>query len=155
MGRLNVSIPDDLAPLVSKWRRKINLSEICAQALRAELTAVESHRSAAVLISKIQRRGSSLERQLAERYGLADVRVGDDPVEHEAGLRESLGSITAEYLSHKLGAGAVLAIAGGRQSWCIVQHLEPRPLEISIVALGYRHNDPPITPRSRNSPGLP
>ena len=144
MGRLNVSLPADLTPLVSKWRRKINLSEICAQALRHELTAVESHRSAAALLAKIHRPASALERQLLQRYGLADARVAGDPVEHEAGLRESLGSMAAEYLSQKLGAGAVLAIAGGRQSWCIVQHLGPRPLEITIVALGYRQNDPHV-----------
>ena len=144
MGRLNVSLPEDLAPLVSKWRRKINLSEICAQALRSELAAVESHRSAATLLAKIHRPASPLERRLTQRYGLADVRVSGDPVEHEAGLRESLGNVAAEYLSQKLGAGAVLAIAGGRQSWCVVQHLGPRPLEISLVALGYRHNDPHV-----------
>jgi DNA-binding transcriptional regulator LsrR (DeoR family) len=144
MGRLNVSLPDDVAPLVSKWRRKVNLSEICAQALRAELAAVESHRSAAALLSKIHRPASPLEQRLAEQYGLADVRVSGDPVEHEAGLRESLGGAAAEYLSEKLAAGAVLAIAGGRQSWCVVQHLGPRPLEISIVALGYRQNDPHV-----------
>jgi DNA-binding transcriptional regulator LsrR (DeoR family) len=65
-------------------------------------------------------------------------------VAHEAGLRESLGCLAAEYLSQQLGAGAVLAIAGGRQSWCIVQHLAPRPLDISIVPLGYRHSDPHV-----------
>jgi deoxyribonucleoside regulator len=144
MGRLNVSLPADLTPLVSTWRRKINLSDICAQALRHELTAVESHRSATALLAKIHRPASALERQLVHRYGLADARVTGDPVEHEAGLRESLGSVAAEYLSQKLGAGAVLAIAGGRQSWCMVQHLDPRPLEISIVALGYRQNDPHV-----------
>jgi deoxyribonucleoside regulator len=144
MGRLNISIPHDLAPLVSKWRRKINLSEICAQALRYELTAVESHRSAAALLAKIHRPASLLEQQLTERYGLADVRVSGEAAKHEAGLRESLGSMAAEYLSQHLGTGAVLAIAGGRQSWCIVQRLSPRPLEISIVALGYRQNDPHV-----------
>lgn len=144
MGRLNVSLPDDLMPLVSKWRRKINLSEICAQALRDELTAVESHRSAAALLTKIRRPASALERQLVERYGLVDVRISSDEAEDERRLRESLGSVGAEYLNQKLGAGAVLAITGGRQSWCIVQHLGPRPLEISIVALGYRQNDPHV-----------
>ncbi len=72
------------------------------------------------------------------------MRVSDDPVQHEAGLRDALGGVAADYLSQKLGAGAVLAIAGGRQSWCIVEHLDPRPLEISLVALGYRHNDPRV-----------
>ena len=142
MARLNVSIPDDLAPLVSKWRRKINLSEICAQALRCELTAVESHRSAAALLAKIHRPANELERRLTQRYGLAEVRIGADEEEDDRGLRESLGSAAAEYLNQTLSAGAVLAIAGGRQSWCIVQRLGPRPLEIGIVALGYHQNDP-------------
>jgi deoxyribonucleoside regulator len=141
---LNVSLPDDLTPLVSKWRRKINLSEICAQALRYELTAVESHRSAAALLAKIHRPASALERQLVERYGLVDVRLSDHEAGDERGLRESLGSVAAEYLNQNLAAGAVLAIAGGRQSWCIVQHLGPRPLEINIVALGFRQNDPHV-----------
>jgi deoxyribonucleoside regulator len=144
MARLNVSLPADLAPLVSKWRRKINLSEICAQALRAELAAVEAHRSAATLLAKLHRPASPLEQRLTERYGLAEVRVSDDPVQHEAGLRESLGRVAAQYLSQKLGTGAVLAISGGRQSRCSVQHLEPRPLPISLIALGYRQNDPHV-----------
>jgi deoxyribonucleoside regulator len=144
MGRLNVSLPHDLTPLVSKWRRKINLSEICAEALRYELTAVESHRSATALLAQIHRPASALERQVMERYGLVDVRLSNDCPGNEPGLRESLGSVAAEYLSQKLSAGAVLAIAGGRQSWCIVQHLGPRPLEISIVALGFRQNDPHV-----------
>jgi DNA-binding transcriptional regulator LsrR (DeoR family) len=142
MARLNVSIPDDLAPLVSKWRRKVNLSEICTQALRSELTAVESHRSAAALLAKIHRPANEWEQRLTQRYGLAEVRISGVEGRDERGLRESLGSEAAEYLNQTLGAGAVFAIAGGRQSWCIVQHLGPRPLATSIVALGYRQNDP-------------
>jgi len=144
MGRLNVSIPDDLAPLVWKWRRKINLSEICAQALRAELMAVESHRSAAALLATLHRPANELEQRLKQCYGLAGVRIGADAEGTEPGVRDALGAAAAEYLSQTLRAGAVLAIAGGRQSWCIVQHLGPRPLEISIVALGYRQNDPHV-----------
>jgi deoxyribonucleoside regulator len=142
MGRLNISIPGDLAPLVSKWRRKINLSEICSQALRSELAAVESHRSAAGLMAKIRRPVDEIEPRLAQRYGLAEVRIGRDEAEDDRGLRESLGAVAAEYLDRTLSAGSVLAIAGGRQPWCIVQHLSPRPLEVRIVALGYRQNDP-------------
>lgn len=142
MGRLNISIPEDLVPLVSKWRRKINLSEICAQALRSELSAVESHRSAAPLLAKIHRPAQEPERQLARRYGLAEVRIIEGEGEDERGLRESLGAEAAAYLNRTLSGGAVLAIAGGRQSWCIVQRLEPRPLDVRVLALGYRQNDP-------------
>jgi DNA-binding transcriptional regulator LsrR (DeoR family) len=127
---------------VSKWRRKINLSEICAQALRAELAAVESHRSAAPLLARIRPPVSPLERRLQERYALAEVRVAAGAVAHDADLRDSLGRLAAGYLGHRLASGAVLAIGGGRQSWCVVQHLEPRPLEVALVALGYRQNDP-------------
>lgn len=142
MARLNVSIPDDLAPLVSKWRRKINLSEICTQALRYELTAVEAHRSPAALLSKLHRPFNALEGAVKQRYGLAGVRIATDGETDERGVRETLGAAAAEYLSETLSTGAVLAIAGGRQSWCIVQHLSPRPLAIRIVALGYHQNDP-------------
>lgn len=144
MGRVNISIPDDLAPLVSKWRRKINLSEICTQALRHELTAVESHRSAVGLLTKIQRSTSKLEQQLADRYALVEAVVAKGDARDDRDLRDSLGHQTAEYLNQRLSTGAVLALAGGRQSWCVVQHLGPRQLEITVVALGHRQNDPHV-----------
>ena len=143
MGRLNVSIPADLAPLVSKWRRKINLSEICAHALRAELAAVESHRSAAGLLAALRRPASEWERRLQQRYALADVRIAAAEGS-ELDVRDALGAAAAAYLNQTLRAGAVLAIAGGRQTWCVVQHLGPQPLEITVAALGYRQNDPRV-----------
>src|ERR1051325_8754892 len=78
MGRLNISIPQALAPLVSKGRRKTSLPKICAQALPNELAAVESHRSAAALLPKLHRRRSPLEQDLIERFGLAEARVAEE-----------------------------------------------------------------------------
>jgi deoxyribonucleoside regulator len=144
VGRVNISIPDDLAPLVSKWRRKINLSEICTQALRHELEAAESHRSAVRLLTKIRRSRSKLEQDLVDRFGLVEVILANGDVRDERDLRESLGHKTADYLNQNLTTGAVLALAGGRQSWCVVENLDPRQLEITIVALGYRQNDPHV-----------
>lgn len=143
MGRLNISIPEDLAPLVSRWRRKINLSEICTRVLRHELAAVEAHRSAAPLLATL-RRPNALERQLVERYGLAEAVVSDDEGGDARLIRESLGQTTADYMNQRLCNGAVLAIGGGRQTWCIVEHLGPRQLDIELVALGYRQNDPHV-----------
>src|SRR5713101_3933251 len=105
MGRLNVSIPDDLATLVSNWRRKINLSEICTQALRYELTAVESHRSAAAIVSKIRKPIGALERALIARYGLAEALVAGEDASDDRDLRETLGRVTAEYLNQRLSNG--------------------------------------------------
>ncbi|MBI1818651.1 MAG: hypothetical protein HYR72_27015 [Deltaproteobacteria bacterium] len=141
MSRLNISIPKDLAPLVSKWRRKINLSEICAQALRAELLAVESHRSAQPLLAKLRQR-SDLEKSVAERYELSEVLIAPDVPIHERDLRESLGRLTAGYINEHISNGAVLALGGGRQTWCVVEQMLPRRIEVQIVALGYRQNDP-------------
>jgi len=142
MGRLNISIPTDLSPLVSKWRRKINLSEICTQALRDELVAVESHRSARALRTKLQPR-TEAEGRLAERFGLAEAGIVESPAEPTA-LREALGRLAAAYLDRRLCDGAVLGIAGGRQMWCVVQHVSPRQVGVHIQALGYHQNDPRV-----------
>jgi deoxyribonucleoside regulator len=141
MARLNISIPSDLAPLVSKWRRKINLSEICAAALRSELAAVESHRSALPLLRKL-RRPTGLEQALAERFRLQESWVMTEEVKDEHQIREGLGALAADYLNRNLTHGSVLALGGGRQSWCVAEHMSPRQLEVDIVALGYRQADP-------------
>lgn len=141
MARLNISIPSELAPLVSKWRRKINLSEICASALRSELAAVESHRSALPLLQRL-RRPTGLEQALAERFSLRESRVMTEEVKDEHQIREALGAVAADYLNRNITQGSVLALGGGRQSWCVVEHMSPRQLEVDIVALGYRQSDP-------------
>lgn len=143
MGRLNVSIPSDLAPLVSKWRRRINLSEICSDALRTELLGIESHRSARVLVAAL-RKPTDLEAGLATRYRLLDVVVDPQPHSGDRHLRQALGQLAAEYLNQRLSDGSVLAIAGGRQSWCVVENMGPRNIEVAIQALGYRQNDPQV-----------
>ena len=74
MARLNISLPEDVYALAVKWRRRVNLSEICARALRSELEAAESHRSAQALFSAL-RSPSPLERTLALRYKLSEVVV--------------------------------------------------------------------------------
>jgi deoxyribonucleoside regulator len=142
MARLNVSIPADLSPLVAKWRRKINLSEICTQALRDELAAVESHRSARLIHDKLSP-GSSIERSLVDRHSLAEAVVVDAALEPTR-LRDHLGSAAADYLDRRLCDGAVLAVAGGRQVWCVVQHLRPRQVALNIQALGFHQNDPHV-----------
>src|SRR5262245_38353329 len=142
MARLNVSIPADLSPLVAKWRRKVNLSEICAQALRDELAAIESHRSARTLRQKIVP-GTDIERSLAQRYGLREAFTTEAAAEPTA-IRDALGVLAADYLDRRLCDGAVLALAGGRQMWCVVQNLSPRQIALHVQALGYGQNDPRV-----------
>ncbi len=141
MPRLNVYLPEETARLAERWRGRINLSEICARALSEELEAKEAHRTGKGLFLAL-RRPSDIERDLAGAFGLADAVVSASS-ETEP-LRETLGRAAAQYLSQRLGDGAQLAIGGGRQMWCMVRAFEPRPLRISIAALGVQPNDPRV-----------
>src|SRR5207249_1664627 len=125
-----------------KWRRRVNLSEICARALRSELEAAESHRSAQALFSAL-RSPSTLERTLAVRYKLSEVVVPEITPD-TTDVRAALGNAAATYLNRYLCDDSLLAIGGGRQMWCVVKNLTPRQVSVRITGLGIRQNDPQV-----------
>ena len=135
-------LPDDVHELANRWRGAVNLSEVCARALRTELEAAETHRSARTPLSKL-RRPSELERSFAKRFGLRDAIVTDSP-DHESELREALGLAAAQYFERVVSDDAVVGVAGGRQTWCLVRNLSPRNLSLRLTALGVRQNDPEV-----------
>lgn len=139
MARLNVYLPDDLYELANRWRGSVNLSEVCANALREELGAADASRIPLNLSTLVKKR-SSLEIQLLSRFQLADVAVSEAAPESQ--LRETLGVTAASYLDRNLCDGATLAVAGGRQIWSVVRGLSPRNLRLEITALGIEQNDP-------------
>lgn len=141
MARLNIYLPDELYNLADKWRGKINLSEVCARALREELGAIESYRGIYGLLDNL-RTPSPLEKALARRYGLVDVLVCE--ADEGSDIREALGGIAARYLDSHLCDGSLLAIGGGRQMWCVVRNLLPRRVRTVLTALGIRQNDPQV-----------
>jgi len=138
LPRLNVYLPDDLYDLANQWRGKINLSEICARALREELAAVDSSRIAFNL-SKVIRKRSEVEDRLIEKFSLSDAYVV--PPSGRLSTRDDLGQFAADYLDRWLCDGARLGIAGGRQTWSVVRNLQPRNLRLRIFALGYGQTD--------------
>jgi DNA-binding transcriptional regulator LsrR (DeoR family) len=142
MPRLNIYLPSDVYELADKWRGSANLSEICARAIRDELDAAEGQRAALTLLSAF-RPASPLEAALAERFSLAEALVVETPAGH-AELREALGQAAAAYLDRNIADGAHLAIAGGRQSWCVVRNLAPRRVRAEITALGLHQADPQL-----------
>ena len=142
MARLNISLPDDLYKMADKWRHRVNLSEICARALRSELEAAESHRSAQALFSAL-RSPSPLESRVASLYGLSEVIVSETACRTED-VREQLGVAAATYLNRYLCDDSLLAIGGGRQMWCVVRNMTPRQVRLTITALGVRQNDPQV-----------
>lgn len=142
MARLNIHLPDDVHRLAIRWRRKKNLSAICARALREELDAAEAHRTARHLLRAL-RPSTASEAKLATALGLRDVRICKTPAQ-SAQLREAIGRTAAAYVDAQLGNGTVLGIAGGRQMWCVVERLRPRPVRVTVHALGFRQNDPRV-----------
>lgn len=142
MARLNIYIPDELHQLAETYRGTKNLSAICAQALREELEATDHFRAAGDLFSHL-RGPSVVERELASAYGLAEVVICETPAD-PSHLRSNLGEATATYLDRNLSDGAVLGIAGGRQTWCTVRSLTPRRLRLTIAGIGVASHDPRV-----------
>jgi len=140
MPRLNIYLPDPVYTLASRWRDSSNLSEICARAIKDELDAAEAHRNPDA-ISRVLRPASQIEQRLRKVFGLADAIVIDgepDPTE----LRDQLGLAAARYLDRNISDGALIAVAGGRQMWCVIRNLSPRRVRTKITALGLHHADP-------------
>lgn len=138
MARLNVYLPDELYELANQWRGTLNLSDICARALREEISAVDSSRIT-VNLSNISRKRSSKENKLVDKFGLQESFVIEASA--ETSMRDDLGAVTAGYLDRWLSDGAQLALAGGRQTWSVIRHLSPRNVRVSVTALGYGHQD--------------
>lgn len=142
MARLNIYLPDDLYALIKKWRRKKNLSEICSEALRRELEALELNRDVGNFVNSL-RSHTSIEETIAAHYKLTDVEIVDASEETED-LREKLGKSAADFLNRYLSEGSILGISGGRQMWCVVKNLTRRNVRVTISALGIRQDDPRI-----------
>jgi DNA-binding transcriptional regulator LsrR (DeoR family) len=142
MPRLNIYLPAEVYELADRARDSANLSEICARAIRDELEAAQSHRAAPSL-NALLRAPTPLEAALARRFGLAEAVIIEAPAE-ESARREALGRAAAQYLDRNLVDGAQLAVAGGRQSWCVARNLAPRRLRLDITALGVGQADPQL-----------
>jgi DNA-binding transcriptional regulator LsrR (DeoR family) len=142
MPRLNIYLPAEVYALADRARDSANLSEICARAIRDELEAVQSHRAAPSL-GALLRAPTPLEARLVGRFGLAEAVIVEAP-QAQSERREALGRAAAQYLDRNLIDGAQLAIAGGRQSWCVARNLSPRRLRLEITALGVGRADPQL-----------
>jgi deoxyribonucleoside regulator len=142
MPRLNIYLPDDIYELANKWRSSSNLSEICAKAIKDELVASEDSRSYSRVLEKI-RPSTDLEVYLETKFKLRDVIVEQAPTDLSY-LRDTIGRAAAGYLDRMICDGSLLAVAGGRQIWCMVQHLSPRRVRTTITALGMHQADPQL-----------
>lgn len=142
MPRASIYLPDDLHELVESHRGAVNLSAICARALREELEAADALRAPGQLMKRL--RGPSMqERALAARLGLRDAVICETPSDSSQ-LRSELGDAAANYLDRNLTDRALIGVAGGRQTWSVVRSIQPRRLRVTITAIGVAANDPHV-----------
>ena len=142
MPRLNVYVPDDLAPLVDRWRERVNLSEVCTGALRESLEALESGRSIGPLLDHLKG-PTDLEREVATRFRLRRAIIANRSADH-ADERQTIATAAADFLDRTLAGDTALGIAGGRQMWEVVRRLRPRPLRVKLAAIGTGQVDPTV-----------
>jgi DNA-binding transcriptional regulator LsrR (DeoR family) len=139
VARLNIYLPDDLHELASRWRKTVNLSEICTRALREELSAAESSRSM-INLHEAARIRSDKEQRLINRFHLVESIVVD--ASDGSSTRNELGIAAANFVDQWIRDGSILAITGGRQTWAVVRNLKPRNVRVDIAALGFGQLDP-------------
>ena len=142
MPRLNVYLPDDLMPLVDRWRDRVNLSEVCTAALRDSLLALESGRAIGPLLQQLFGAPTDLEAKLAERFNLRRAIVGS--MSHGEDERDVIARRTASFLDRTLFDGVTLAVGGGRQMWSVVRNASARALRVRLCAVGIGQVDPRV-----------
>jgi len=140
MGRVNIYLPDHLAEELRRYRTVINVSEVCAAALRAELSARTTSRSAAGLFQSPFTEFSPLDHQLARRFRLHRVVI-DSPRSDAPDPNETVSELASQFLDRMLFEGAQLGVGGGTQMWSVVRRLKPRNLRIALSAIGVGHVD--------------
>lgn len=140
MPRLNIYIPDDLELAIRSSPYEMNISKICAAAIRAELSARSDVRSAEWLFASVFEEPGSLDRQLMERFGLRRSVTGG-PRKDDDRPRDVVAYWTSIFLDRTFFEGLKLAIGGGLQMWTVVRRLEQRNLGMSTWAIGYGQVD--------------
>jgi DNA-binding transcriptional regulator LsrR (DeoR family) len=138
MPRRTIYIHDELDLAIRNHRGEINLSNVCAEALRAELSARESIGTLEGLLSRIFTNEAPLERRVRHRFKLRRVIAGQGK---DLSPRETVSIWTSIFLNESLFEGLRVAMGGGTQMWDVARRLEPRNLGLNVWALGFGHVD--------------
>jgi len=142
MPRLNVYLPEDLAPLVGRWRARVNLSELCARSLRESLEALESGRTIGGLLDHL-RGPTELESEVARKFGLRQAVIAPGASDADD-VREVVAVAAANFLERTLADAMAFGVGGGRQMWEVVRRLRARPLRLQLAAIGAAQVDPTV-----------
>lgn len=135
MPRLNIYIPEDLHSDLDLYRERMNLSEICTNALRSELRALRTGVARGQLPGGAEWSRSEAESEIARRYDLRIVRIV--PGQWWTEGHEPVAKATAEMMDALVRDGMSLAIGGGAQMNATVNRLHPRNARVHLSAIGY------------------
>jgi DNA-binding transcriptional regulator LsrR (DeoR family) len=135
MPRLNIYIPDDLHFELDLYRERMNLSQICTNAIRSELRALKTGVAREQLPGGAEWTRSSAESVIARRYDLRIVRIV--PGEWWTEGKDPIARATAEMIDSLVRDGMSMAVGGGSQMSAIVNHLRPRNARVHLSAIGY------------------
>jgi len=130
-----IYLPDDLDLALRQFPGEINLSRICAKAVRTYIDAQNTQRTEGPfpqLLREMSVREMEL-CELSETLRCAYLAYSVDPERR----RESIGFYAAAFLEESLMEGQELAIGGGKQMWEMARRLERRNVGTTIWALGF------------------
>ena len=135
MPRLNIYIPDELDLAIRNHPGEMNISQVCADALRAELNARGTDRSIEGLFHALTENPNELERELMRKFRLRRALVG---FATDASAHDTIGYWASSFLdSDAFCEGLHVGLGGGRQMWEVARRLEPRNLGMNVWALGF------------------
>ena len=142
MPRLNIYIPDDLDRALRDVRGDLNISRVCAAALRAELAGTRELRVAEALLNGVFRGPTPLMLSLQRRFPALLGGHAEIPQTKRQSLADAVAGATARFLGRTLFEGCFLGIGGGTHMWDVVRRLDPRDIGMHLWALGYGLVDP-------------
>jgi DNA-binding transcriptional regulator LsrR (DeoR family) len=135
MPRLNIYIPEQLQFELNLFRDRMNLSEICTNALWSELRALRTGVSRDQLPGGAEWSRSDAESEIARRYDLRIVRIV--PARWMVEGQEPVAKATAELIDSLVRDGMSMAVGGGSQMSATVNQLRPRNARVHLSAIGY------------------
>ena len=135
MPRLNIYIPDDLDLELRSHPIEINVSQVCAAALRAEIAAATQERGLAWLFSSAFHGPSEIEQAVMQRFKLARC-VAPPRYYRDEPTRDVVARAATRFLERTCAEGGSLAMGGGLQMWSTVRMLTQRNIGMSIWAIG-------------------
>ena len=141
MPRLNIYVPDDLHRALREVRIDINISQVCATALRAEIAGTRELRVAESLFHAILRPPTWLEHALLRRFPVLLGAMAELRQTPRQSFADAVAGTTARFLDRILVEGGHLGIGGGTHMWDVVRRLDSRDVGMHLWALGYGHVD--------------